>query len=98
MCDVRRAETRLQGGSFYPDSAPRTCARRSHCRRFQVPYPRKMVKAPIDLKVGAVSCLVNMLANTIKMDAEAVLILSESEIYGVVESDPRTLTPFNIEM
>ena len=41
---------------------------------------------PVDVKVGDVVVFGKYASNTVKIDGEELLILSESEIYGVVES------------
>jgi chaperonin GroES len=43
-------------------------------------------KRPIDLKVGDTVVFGKYASNTIKIDGEELMILSESEIYGVIES------------
>ena len=40
---------------------------------------------PVDVKVGDVVVFGKYASNTVKIDGEELLILSESEIYGVVE-------------
>lgn len=43
-------------------------------------------KRPVDVKVGDTVVFGKYASNTIKIDNEELLILSESEIYGVIES------------
>jgi len=43
-------------------------------------------KRPVDLKAGDTVVFGKYASNTIKIDGEELLILSESEIYGVIES------------
>ena len=42
-------------------------------------------KRPVDVKVGDIVVFGKYASNTVKIDGEELLILSESEIYGVVE-------------
>ena len=41
---------------------------------------------PVDVKVGDIVVFGKYASNTVKIDGEELLILSESEIYGVVEA------------
>ena len=43
-------------------------------------------KRPVDVKVGDTVVFGKYASNTIKIDDEELLILSENEIYGVIES------------
>jgi len=84
---VRRTEeeTKTAGGIVLPDSATEKPAQGEV---LAVGAGRLLDNGdvrPIDLKVGDTVVFGKYASNTIKIDGEELLILSESEIYGVVE-------------
>jgi chaperonin GroES len=85
---VRRKEeeTKTAGGIVLPGSAAEKPAQ----GEVLAVGPGRILdngeKRPIDLKVGDVVVFGKYASNTIKIDNEELLILSENEIYGVIES------------
>jgi len=85
---VRRKEeeTKTAGGIVLPGSAAEKPAQGEVIAVGPGRILENGEKRPIDLKVGDTVVFGKYASNTIKIDAEELLILSESEIYGVVES------------
>jgi|TARA_R110001606_G_scaffold272834_1_gene421362 chaperonin GroES len=85
---VRRKEeeTKTAGGIVLPGSAAEKPAQ----GEVLAVGPGRILdngeKRPIDLKVGDTVVFGKYASNTIKIDGEELMILSESEIYGVIES------------
>jgi chaperonin GroES len=85
---VRRKEeeTKSAGGIVLPGSAAEKPAQ----GEVLAVGPGKIMengdKRPVDLKVGDTVVFGKYASNTVKIDNEELLILSESEIYGVIES------------
>ncbi|MEK7259654.1 MAG: co-chaperone GroES [Pseudomonadota bacterium] len=85
---VRRKEeeTKSAGGIVLPGSAAEKPAQ----GEVLAVGPGKIMdngeKRPVDLKVGDIVVFGKYASNTVKIDNEELLILSESEIYGVIES------------
>jgi len=85
---VRRKEeeTKTAGGIVLPGSAAEKPAQ----GEVLAVGPGRILdngeKRPIDLKVGDTVVFGKYASNTIKIDSEELLILNESEIYGVIES------------
>ena len=83
---VRRKEeeTKSAGGIVIPGSAAEKPAQ----GEVLAVGPGKIMdngeKRPVDLKVGDVVVFGKYASNTVKIDNEELLILSESEIYGVI--------------
>ncbi len=85
---VRRKEeeTKTAGGIVLPGSATEKPAQ----GEVLAVGPGRILdngeKRPVDLKVGDTVVFGKYASNTIKIDSEELLILNESEIYGVIES------------
>ena len=85
---VRRKEeeTKSAGGIVLPGSAAEKPAQ----GEVLAVGPGKIMengdKRPVDLKVGDTVVFGKYASNTVKIENEELLILSESEIYGVIES------------
>ena len=85
---VRRTEEEQKsaGGIVLPDSATEKPAQ----GEVLAVGPGRLLEngdvRPVDVKVGDVVVFGKYASNTVKIDGEELLILSESEIYGVVES------------
>lgn len=85
---VRRTEEEQKsaGGIVLPDSATEKPAQ----GEVLAVGPGRLLEngdvRPVDLKVGDTVVFGKYASNTVKIDGEELLILSESEIYGVVES------------
>jgi chaperonin GroES len=85
---VRRKEeeTKTAGGIVLPGSAAEKPAQ----GEVLAVGPGRILdngeKRPIDLKVGDTVVFGKYASNTIKIDGQELMILSESEIYGVIES------------
>jgi len=84
---VRRTEeeNKSAGGIVLPDSATEKPAQ----GEILAVGPGRLLDngdvRPLDLKVGDTVVFGKYASNTVKIDGEELLILSESEIYGVVE-------------
>ncbi len=84
---VRRTEeeNKTAGGIVLPDSATEKPAQ----GEVLAVGPGRLLDngdvRPVDVKVGDTVVFGKYASNTIKVDSEELLILSESEIYGVVE-------------
>jgi len=84
---VRRKEeeTKTAGGIVLPGSAAEKPAQ----GEVLAVGPGRILdngeKRPVDLKVGDTVVFGKYASNTIKIDNEELLILSENEIYGVIE-------------
>ena len=48
-------------------------------------YERNPVEMPVDLKAGDKVLFGQYAGNTVKIDGEELLIMNESEVFGVVE-------------
>lgn len=85
---VRRKEeeTKTAGGIVLPGSAAEKPAQGEVLAVGPGRILENGEKRPIDLKVGDTVVFGKYASNTIKIDSEELLILSESEIYGVIES------------
>ena len=85
---VRRTEeeTTTAGGIVLPDSATEKPAQ----GEVVAVGPGRILDngdhRPVDLKVGDTVVFGKYSSNTVKIDEEELLILNESEIYGVVEA------------
>ena len=85
---VRRTEEehKSAGGIVLPDSATEKPAQ----GEVLAVGPGRLLDngdvRPVDLKVGDTVVFGKYASNTVKIDGEELLILSENEIYGVVES------------
>ncbi|MEZ5491421.1 MAG: co-chaperone GroES [Gammaproteobacteria bacterium] len=85
---VRRTEEeqKTAGGIVLPDSATEKPAQ----GEVLAVGPGRLLDngdvRPVDLKEGDTVVFGKYASNTVKIDGEELLILSESEIYGVVES------------
>ncbi|MDP1931347.1 MAG: co-chaperone GroES [Gammaproteobacteria bacterium] len=85
---VRRKEeeTKSAGGIVIPGSAAEKPAQ----GEVLAVGPGKIMdngeKRPVDLKVGDIVVFGKYASNTVKIDNEELLILSESEIYGVIQA------------
>ncbi len=85
---VRRKEeeTKTAGGIVLPGSAAEKPAQ----GEVLAVGPGRVLdsgeKRPVDLKVGDIVVFGKYASNTIKIDNEELLILSENEIYGVIEA------------
>ncbi|MGB4248161.1 MAG: co-chaperone GroES [Pseudohongiellaceae bacterium] len=85
---VRRKEeeTKTAGGIVLPGSAAEKPAQ----GEVLAVGPGKIMdngeKRPVDLKVGDIVVFGKYASNTIKIDNEELLILSENEIYGVIQA------------
>jgi chaperonin GroES len=84
---VRRTEeeNKSAGGIVLPDSATEKPAQ----GEVLAVGPGRLLDngdvRPVDLKVGDTVVFGKYASNTVKIDGEELLILNESEIYGVVE-------------
>ncbi|MCB1670843.1 MAG: co-chaperone GroES [Gammaproteobacteria bacterium] len=84
---VRRTEEeqKTAGGIVLPDSATEKPAQ----GEVLAVGPGRLLDSgdvrPVDVKVGDIVVFGKYASNTVKIDGEELLILSESEIYGVVE-------------
>ena len=84
---VRRTEEEQKsaGGIVLPDSATEKPAQ----GEVLAVGPGRLLDngdvRPVDLKVGDLIVFGKYASNTVKVDGEELLILSENEIYGVVE-------------
>ena len=84
---VRRTEeeTKTAGGIVLPDSATEKPAQ----GEVLAVGPGRLLDngdvRPVDVNVGDTVVFGKYASNTVKIDGEELLILSESEIYGVVE-------------
>jgi len=84
---VRRTEeeNKTAGGIVLPDSATEKPAQ----GEVVAVGPGRLLEngetRPVDVKVGDTVVFGKYASNTVKIDGEELLILSESEIYGVVE-------------
>ena len=84
---VRRTEEehKTAGGIVLPDSATEKPAQ----GEVLAVGPGRLLDngdvRPVDVKVGDTVVFGKYASNTVKIDGEELLILSESEIYGVVE-------------
>lgn len=85
---VRRKEeeTKTAGGIVLPGSAAEKPAQGEVLAVGPGRIMDNGEKRPVDLKVGDTVVFGKYASNTIKIDNEELLILSESEIYGVIES------------
>jgi chaperonin GroES len=85
---VRRKEeeTKTAGGIVLPGSAAEKPAQGEVLAVGPGRIMDNGEKRPVDLKVGDTVVFGKYASNTIKIDGEELLILSESEIYGVIES------------
>lgn len=85
---VRRKEeeTKTAGGIVLPGSAAEKPAQGEVLAVGPGRIMENGEKRPVDLKVGDTVVFGKYASNTIKIDSEELLILSESEIYGVIES------------
>lgn len=85
---VRRKEeeTKTAGGIVLPGSAAEKPAQGEVLAVGPGRIMDNGEKRPVDLKVGDIVVFGKYASNTIKIDSEELLILSESEIYGVIES------------
>lgn len=85
---VRRKEeeTKTAGGIVLPGSAAEKPAQGEVLAVGPGRIMDNGEKRPVDLKVGDTVVFGKYASNTIKIDSEELLILSESEIYGVIES------------
>lgn len=85
---VRRTEeeTTSAGGIVLPDSATEKPSQ----GEVVAVGPGRILdngdKRPVDLKVGDTVVFGKYASNTVKIDGEELLILNESEIFGVVEA------------
>lgn len=85
---VRRKEeeTKTAGGIVLPGSAAEKPAQGEVIAVGPGRILDNGEKRPVDLKVGDTVVFGKYASNTIKIDNEELLILNESEIYGVIES------------
>ena len=85
---VRRKEeeTKTAGGIVLPGSAAEKPAQGEVLAVGPGRIMDNGEKRPVDLKVGDTVVFGKYASNTIKIYSEELLILSESEIYGVIES------------
>jgi chaperonin GroES len=85
---VRRKEeeTKTAGGIVLPGSAAEKPAQGEVLAVGPGRIMENGDKRPVDLKVGDVVVFGKYASNTVKIDDEELLILSESEIYGVIEA------------
>lgn len=85
---VRRKEeeTKTAGGIVLPGSAAEKPAQGEVLAVGPGRIMDNGEKRPVDLKVGDVVVFGKYASNTVKIDDEELLILSENEIYGVIES------------
>lgn len=85
---VRRKEeeTKTAGGIVLPGSAAEKPAQGEVLAVGPGRIMENGEKRPVDLKVGDIVVFGKYASNTVKIDSEELLILNESEIYGVIES------------
>lgn len=85
---VRRKEeeTKTAGGIVLPGSAAEKPAQGEVLAVGPGRIMENGEKRPVDLKVGDTVVFGKYASNTVKIDSEELLILNESEIYGVIES------------
>jgi chaperonin GroES len=85
---VRRKEeeTKTAGGIVLPGSAAEKPAQGEVLAVGPGRVMESGEKRPVDLKVGDVVVFGKYASNTVKIGDEELLILSENEIYGVIES------------
>jgi len=85
---VRRKEeeTKTAGGIVLPGSAAEKPAQGEVLAVGPGRVSENGEKRPVDLKVGDIVVFGKYASNTIKIDDEELLILSENEIYGVIEA------------
>jgi chaperonin GroES len=85
---VRRKEeeTKTAGGIVLPGSAAEKPAQGEVLAVGPGRIMENGDKRPVDLKVGDVVVFGKYASNTVKIDDEELLILSENEIYGVIEA------------
>ena len=85
---VRRKEeeTKTAGGIVLPGSAAEKPAQGEVLTVGPGRIMENGDKRPVDLKVGDVVVFGKYASNTVKIDDEELLILSENEIYGVIEA------------
>ena len=85
---VRRKEeeTKSAGGIVLPGSAAEKPAQGEVLAVGPGKIMENGEKHPVDLKVGDIVVFGKYASNTVKIGTEELLILSESEIYGVIES------------
>ena len=83
---VRRKEeeTKSAGGIVLPGSAAEKPAQGEVLAVGSGKIMENGEKRPVDLKVGDIVVFGKYASNTVKIDNEELLILSESEIYGVI--------------
>ncbi|MDO9318029.1 MAG: co-chaperone GroES [Gammaproteobacteria bacterium] len=83
---VRRKEeeTKSAGGIVLPGSAAEKPAQGEVLAVGPGKVMENGEKRPVDLKVGDIVVFGKYASNTVKIDNEELLILSESEIYGVI--------------
>lgn len=84
---VRRKEeeTKTAGGIVLPGSAAEKPAQGEVLAVGPGKVMENGEKRPVDLKVGDIVVFGKYASNTVKIGDEELLILSESEIYGVIE-------------
>ena len=85
---VRRTEeeTTTAGGILLPDSATEKPAQGEVLAVGPGKRQENGETQPVDVKVGDTVVFGKYSSNTVKIDDEELLILSENEIYGVIES------------
>ncbi len=85
---VRRKEeeTKSAGGIVLPGSAAEKPAQGEVLAVGPGKIMENGEKRPVDLKVGDIVVFGKYASNTVKIDNEELLILSESEIYGVIQA------------
>ena len=85
---VRRKEeeTKTAGGIVLPGSAAEKPAQGEILAVGPGRVSENGEKRPVDLKVGDTVVFGKYASNTVKIDDEELLILSENEIYGVIEA------------
>ncbi|MBL4821204.1 MAG: co-chaperone GroES [Gammaproteobacteria bacterium] len=84
---VRRTEeeTTTSGGIVLPDSATEKPAQGEVVAVGSGRILDNGESRPVDVKVGDIVVFGKYSSNTVKIDGEELLILNESEIFGVVE-------------
>ena len=82
----KEEETKTAGGIVLPGSAAEKPAQGEVIAVGPGRILDNGEKRPVDLKVGDTVVFGKYASNTIKIDNEELLILNESEIYGVIES------------
>ena len=84
---VRRKEeeTKTAGGIVLPGSAAEKPAQGEVLAVGPGQVMENGEKRPVDLKVGDIVVFGKYASNTVKIGDEELLILSENEIYGVIE-------------